>query len=135
MTIEEIKQQITALAKKHQAVDSDMSAIDDIKDAELIEQEAIDIIVSYCEDNGYLINGFPTEKRKLLEEEGEDEEDYFCQERFLLYLDTLALEKKDVADIWWFFNQSFWPDLEETKAEFLERIEDQIASGFYDVEL
>ena len=43
-----------------------------------------ELIIENCVSQGYLVNGFPTEKRKLSEEElGED---YFCRERYQLYL-------------------------------------------------
>jgi len=87
MEIEEIKHKITELSKEHQLID--LPTIDEIQFAEMIEIEAEDMIIAYCVQQGYLINGFPTEKRKTIEEEIEDE--YFCRERFQLYLDTLAI--------------------------------------------
>ena len=66
MNTEEIKLKITELASKHQETDND-------DDAELFEMEAEDLIIAYSEDKGYLINGFPTEKRKLPEEELEED--------------------------------------------------------------
>ena len=65
MTPEEIKLKITELASKHQETD-------DNGDAELFETEAEHLIVAHCEEKGYLIKGFPTEKRKLPEEELEE---------------------------------------------------------------
>ncbi|MBP7641995.1 MAG: hypothetical protein KA767_01585 [Saprospiraceae bacterium] len=131
MEIEEIKHKITELAKKHQLID--LPTIDEIQFAEMIEIEAEDMIIAYCEQQGYLINGFPTEKRKIIEEEFED--DYFCRERFQLYLDTLAIEKDDVAELWWHYNNSFWPDWAVEKDKFLNEIKENLESGVYDIEL
>jgi len=124
------------LAKKHQD-----PSWDEFIFAELIEMQAEDLIVDYCERQGYLINGFPTEMRKLFDDEELDEEleeleeEYFCRERFRLYLDTLALEKEDVAELWWFYHHIFWPDWGVNKDEFLAEIKEDLENGSYDVEL
>ena len=129
MNLEQIKKQIFSLSQEHQACDD---GIDDFKDAEQIEKEAEQLISSYCEDMEYLINGFPTEKRKLPEEELGD--DYFCRERFQLYLDTLAIQKEDVAELMWCFVSSFWVDQYESKEEYLQSLQENLNSGvFYDV--
>ena len=137
MSIEEIKHKITELAKKHHAID--MPTIDEIDCAEILEKEATTLIIAYCEQHGYTINGFPIAKRKLFKEQeivdDEEEFEYFSQERFQLYLDHLALEKDDVAELLWFYNKSFWPDFAKSKNEFLKLIKEQIECGFYDIEL
>ena len=131
MNIEDIKQQINELSKMHEAIDE--MSIGDLKDAELIEIEAENLIVDYCEYHCYMIHGFPTEKRKGLDE-GLGEE-YFSRERFQLYLDSLAIEKDDVAEIWWYYNKIFWPDWFNSKEGFLNQIKEQLKSGYYDIEL
>jgi len=132
MNTAEVKKAITELAKEHEAIDE--ATIDDFKDAEFIEWLATNVLLAYCEHHGYQINGFPTEKRKR--PEGQLDDDYFCRERFLLYLDLLTLEKDDVAEICWFFNNSFRPDQAKTKAYFIQEVKEQIETGiFYDVEL
>jgi hypothetical protein len=130
MTLDEIKEKIKLLADKHQSIDED--DLDAFDDAELLELEAEKLIVSYCEQKQYLINGFPTEKKKI-----EDEliEDYFCRERYQLYLDTLATTKNDVADLLWCYTSNFWPDTFISKEEYIQTIKEQIESGvFYDVD-
>ena len=82
--------------------------IDEFKEAELLEIEAEDLIISYCEEKGYQINGFPMDKRLLSEDELE--EDYFSRARFQLYLDMLTLEKDDVAELTWCIVSVFWPN-------------------------
>ena len=127
MTPEEIKLKITELASKHQETD-------DNGDAELFETEAEHLIVAHCEEKGYLIKGFPTEKRKLPEEELE--EDYFSHDRYRLYLDTLTCEKDDVADLTWHYTSSFWPDTFDTKSDFIESTRESIKpGGYYEIEL
>lgn len=70
MNFEEIKSEIINLAKQHDAIDE--QTLSDLKDAEMIEFDVIKMIADYCEQKGYLVNGFPTEKRNII-----DEEDYF----------------------------------------------------------
>jgi len=108
--------------------------IDDIKEAELLEIEAENLIICYCEKMGYQINGFPMNKRNV--DEDKLDEDYFCRERFQLYLDLLSLEKEDIAELKWFFVSTFWPAQFSDKKDYLQTIKEQIECGvFYDVEL
>lgn len=133
MTHEEIKAKITELAKQHAAIDEE--GISEFKDAELLENRAEKLIIAYCEEKGYLVNGFPTEKR-LLSEEELDDDDYFCLERFHLYLDILTCEKIDVAELTWHLTQSFWPDTFASLEEFVQLAKERADSGdFYDVEI
>ena len=129
--IEEIKSKIAELALEHKSTGDDL---EDFKDAELIEKDAEQFIVKYCETKGYLVNGFPTEKRQLPEEELE--EDYFCQERYQLYLDTLATHQEDVAELMWFYISSFWEGQCESKEVYIQNLKDGLDSGvFYDLEI
>ena len=131
MILNEIKGQIKILAEKHQSIDeNDLDAFDD---ADLIELRAEKMIINYCEQEKYLVNGFPTEKKEI---EDELEEDYFCRERYELYLDKLLVEKEDVAELMWCFTSSFWPDSFESKEYYIQCIKEQLESGvFYDVDL
>jgi hypothetical protein len=52
MNIDKIKIEISRLSQEHKATGDDL---DDFKDAELIEKEAEQLIVKYCEAKGYLI--------------------------------------------------------------------------------
>lgn len=131
MKLDEIKKEILFLADKHQSIDeNDLDAFDD---ADLIELRAERMIINYCEQQKYLINGFPTEKMKI---EDELDEDYFCRERYQLYLDKLLVEKEDVAELMWCFTSSFWPDSFESKEYYIQCIKEQLESGvFYEVDL
>jgi hypothetical protein len=131
---EEIKKKITALSQKHSA--NNEETMGDIKNAELIELEAEELIISYCEKKKYLINGFPTEKRRIYEEEGNEDydEDYFSIDRYRLYLDMLTIEKEDVAQLTWHYTSNFWPDFYESKEDFIEDIKHRINNtGFYEL--
>lgn len=135
MTHEEIKAKITELAQKHAAIDE--VEISDFKDAEWLEIQAEDLIIAYCEEKGYLVNGFPTEKRLLSEEELDDYDgDYFCRERFHLYLDILTYEKSDVAELTWHFTHLFWSDTFKSKEEFVELAKERAdCPVFYDMKI
>lgn len=135
MTIEQIKFKIAELAQKHAAIDED--GISEFKDAEWIETQAEDLIIAYCEEKGYLVNGFPTEKRQLSEEELDDYDgEYFCKERFDLYLDILTYQKEDVAELTWHYTYLFWPDTFKSKEDFVEQAKERVECGvFYDVKL
>lgn len=131
MTQEEVRARIGELQKKHDATGDELAGI---SEAEMYEVDAEELIVAYCEERGYLVNGFPTEKRGLEDEEYDEE--YFSAERFRLYLDTLAVEKDDVAELIWYYHSMFWPDFQEDKQEFIERLKGQLENGaLYDVEL
>ncbi len=131
MKIDDIKNKIQVLAFKHKTINEEV--LDDFEDSEFLELEAERLIISYCEQNEYLINGFPTEKKKIKEELNED---YFCRERYQLYLDSLAIIKEDVADLLWFYTSNFWNKTFESKEEYLKTLKEQIESGvFYDLDL
>ena len=129
MSIEEIIFKIKQLAQHHHATDE--NGIDEFKDVELLELEAENLIIAYCEEKIYLIEGFPTEKKKIKDEL---DEDYFCSERYHYYLDCLTVEKEDVADLMWCYVSSFWPDYFESKEEYIATTKEQLNSGiFYEV--
>jgi hypothetical protein len=92
-----IIQKIKKLAIEYSSiVDNDSYSLNDI---EWIENQAEEIIIEYCEKNNYLINGFPTIKKQI--PENELEVNYFCRERYQLYLDLLTQTKDDVAELMW----------------------------------
>lgn len=131
MNIDDLKSKILTLAYNHKIINE--NSLDGFEDAELLEFEAERLLVSYCEQNQYLINGFPTEKMKI---QDELDEDYFCRERYQLYLDTLATTKNDVADLLWCYTSNFWPETFISQEEYIETLKEQVASGvFYDLDL
>lgn len=129
MSIKKILEKIKELSAQHHATDE--NGIDKFEDVELLEFEAENLIIAYCEEKIYLIEGFPTEKKKIKDEL---DEDYFCSERYHYYLDCLTVEKEDVADLMWCYVSSFWPDYFESKEEYILTIDEQLNSGvFYEV--
>jgi hypothetical protein len=120
------------LSQKHKDTGFDL---DDFKEAELIEQEAEQLIVKYCEAKGYNVNGFPAEKRDLIEDD-DDEDDYFSSEKYKLYVDTLATQKEDVAELTWCYVSSFWEDQFKNKEAYIQFLKENLNSGiYYDVKL
>ena len=128
MEISDLKKQILNLAIEHDRTSDDL---DGLNDAELIEETAEDLIISYCRNNKYLINGFPDEKLISIPEEEKD--DYFCRERYRLYLDLLTIQKKDVAEIMYYYHTSFYGNYYESILDFIQFIEEAIK--IYDVEI
>ena len=129
--IKSILDKITELSIKHKATGD---GIDDMEESSLLEYEAFSCISDYCEQQGLLVEGFPHEKRKLAAEDEDFDEEYFCQERFMLYVDTLSLENETIANLNWHYVNSFWPSEFSDKADFLESIKGRIESEvFYDV--
>ena len=130
--IEGIKNKITLFSDNYHKINE--KSIDEFKDAELIEKQVEDLIIDYCVENNYLVNGFPTEKKNSPIEELDD--DYFCRERYQLYLDQLVIHHGDVADLMWHFVKSFWPNQFESKSCYVETLKQQIESGvFYDLDI
>lgn len=125
-----IKIKIIQLAQNHHATDE--KGIDELKDSELLEIDAENLIIAYCEEKKYLIKGFPTEKKKIKDQL---DEDYFCRERYQYYLDCLTIEKKDVAELMWCYVSNFWPDSFDSKQEYILTIQEQLNSGvFYEID-
>lgn len=125
-----IKIKIIQLAQNHHATDE--KGIDELKDSELLELDAENLIIAYCEEKKYLIEGFPTEKKKI---KNQLDEDYFCRERYRYYLDRMTVEKEDVADLMWCYVSSFWPDYFKSKQEYILTIKGQLNSGvFYEID-
>lgn len=129
MSIKEIIFKIKQLAQNHHSTDE--NGIDVFKDSELLELEAENLIIAYCEEKKHLIRGFPTEKKKIKDDL---DEDYFCRERYQYYLDCLTVEKEDVAELMWCYVSSFWPDSFESKQEYILTIKEQLNSDvFYEI--
>ena len=120
----ELKEAIKKLAVEHQQTGDDL---EDYKDSDLIELQAKQILIDYCVNCGYMINGFP---HKMMEMDEDDlEEDYFSSERYSLYLDSLTLIKEDVGELHWYLTKSFWSENFNSKSEYLTELKDLLESG------
>jgi hypothetical protein len=130
-TIEKIKGKLQELAELHKKEEEDFRA-------EILEYEAVDLISAYCMSFGYKVNDFPD---KLINQDIKPEDFYDLEassefEPFKQYIDRLALEKKDVAELMWFYTQSFWPDTFDTKEDYLQSTKALLDAGIsYDFEL
>ncbi len=131
MSIDQVKEKLNVLAKEHEV------APDDFDGAfyTAIEEAAEDFIVAYCESKGYLVDGFPTEKRKYFEnaEENDEMDDYFCRERFQLYLALLTIAKPDVAELMYYYESQFYYSLYDDFENYIEVVKESIHS--FDVTL
>jgi hypothetical protein len=99
-------------------------SFDDDKYAEIYESEVRSLIIDYCESKGYEVEGYPFQKRILGETDENYDEDYFCYERNLKYLDILAENQEDVLELMYFYSKTFWEDqigsIEEYKKSLIE---------------
>ena len=129
--INAITEKITELANKHKVAGDN---IGDMEDAFYLEEEALMLIAEFCEKTGHIVEGFPQDKRELAKTDDYYDDEYFCFDRFMLYVDTISLESGIVADLNWHYVNSFWPGEFESKKDLLESIHLRITSGvFYDV--
>ena len=115
MEIEKIKIQILTIYQKWNNLSHTM---DDDTYAEIFESDVRSLIINYCESKGYEVEGYPFQKRILGETDQYYDEDYFCYERNLKYLDILAATKEDVLELMYFYSKTFWPDQVGTKEEY-----------------
>jgi very-short-patch-repair endonuclease len=131
MTKEDILTQIIRLANLHQLAE-------DLDDAALIELDVEHLIADYCVEKRYAVNGFPF---KLTENNIDIEEHYklydsSVSEAYKQYINYLALEQEDVAELMWGYTNSFWPKQFDSKTDYLESTKALLTSGaMYDFNL
>ena len=126
-----LKGKITELAIKHNAAGNDL---ENLEESSWLEEEALMLIADLCEKTGRIVEGFPHDKRELAKTNDYYDDEYFCLERFQLYVDTISIESTIVGDLNWHYVNSFWPGTFENKKEFIDSIYLRIQSGvFYDV--
>ena len=126
-----LKGKITELAIKHNAAGNDL---ENLEESSWLEEEALMLIADLCEKTGRIVEGFTHDKRELAKTNDYYDDEYFCLERFQLYVDTISIESTIVGDLNWHYVNSFWPGTFENKKEFIDSIYLRIQSGvFYDV--
>jgi hypothetical protein len=124
MTKEDILTQIIQLASQHQLAE-------DLDDAALIELDVEHLITDYCVEKRYTVNGFPFK----LTENNIDIEEYYelydssVSEAYQQYINYLALEQEDVAELMWGYTNSLWPKQFDSKTDYLESTKALLASG------
>ena len=131
MEIEEIKAEILKMHVKWKSLSD---SFDDDKYAEIYESDVRSTIISYCESKGYEVEGYPFQKRILGETDQYYDEDYFCYERNLKYLDVLAAIQEDVLELMYFHSKTFWPDQIGTREEYKKEILEGLESNINDIE-
>jgi len=131
MEIEKIKIQIQSIYLKWNSLSQSM---DDDTYAELYESDVRNLIIDYCENKGYEVEGYPFQKRILGQTDNEYDEDYFCYERNLKYLDVLAATKEDVLELMYFYAKTFWHDQVGTKEEYRKYLIEGINNNSHDIE-
>ena len=52
------------------------------------------------------------------------DENYFCHERYVKYLDVLATQYNDVFELMYFYSSTFWPDQFYDEGLYKERLLD-----------
>jgi len=131
MEIEQIKAEIEKICQQWKSTSNSIAGD---KDAELEESFVRDLIINYCERKGYEVDGYPFQKRILGEKNNDYDEDYFCYERNLKYLDVLATIHIDVMELMYFYGITFWPDQMESKDEYKKQLLSDILYNRYEIE-
>lgn len=131
MDIEKIKSKILTIYQKWKNLSQSM---DDDTYAELYESDVRSLIIEYCESQGYEVEGYPFQKRILGETDEYYDEDYFCYERNLKYLDVLAANQEDVLELMYFYAKTFWLDQVGTKEQYRKYLIEGIENNSHDIE-
>jgi hypothetical protein len=131
MVIEKIKSKILSIYQKWKNLSQ---SIDDDTYGEIYESDIRSLIIEYCESKGYEVEGYPFQKRKLGETDNKYDEDYFCYERDLKYLDILAATKEDVLELMYFYSKTFWPDQVGSKEEYKKYLIEGNENNPYDID-
>jgi hypothetical protein len=131
MELNEIKAEIVKIYLKWKQLSD---SFDDDKYAEIYESAVRSLIIDYCESKGYEVEGYPFQKRILGETDNYYDEDYFCYERDLKYLDVLAENQEGVLDLMYFYSKPFWEDQVGTKEEYKKYLIWGNKNNPYDIE-
>jgi hypothetical protein len=125
MNFEEVLSAISNLAAQHS---KSGDQVEDLKDTDWLENDAFNLIIDYCKEKNYQVNGFPDSITN-------DDSTEISEEHWMLYVDKLTLTNSDVAELHWHWVSSFWPDQFKDKEEFVESISQRLSGGFYDITL
>jgi hypothetical protein len=131
MELNEIKAEILKIYLEWKQLSD---SFDDDKYAEIYESEARSLIIDYCESKGYEVEGYPFQKRVLGETDNYYDEDYFCYERNLKYLDILAENQEDVLELMYFYSKTFWEDQIGSIEEYKKYLIEGNKNNPYDIE-
>ena len=131
MKVEAIKNEILKIYENWKDTSDDIAGD---KDAELYESFVRDLIINNCESKGYEVDGYPFQKRILGETNYDYDEDYFCYERNLKYLDVLATIHNDVMELMYFYGKTFWAEQMESKEAYKKKLLLDILYNRYEIE-
>ncbi|HEY6143129.1 MAG TPA: hypothetical protein VIV55_06815 [Flavobacterium sp.] len=118
----------------HEVWDVIGDCVDCFKYGEIHESYVVEIISDYCVSKGYEVEGFPIQKRELAEIQNLHGEDYFCHERYIKYLDILAIQHEDVFELMYFYSSTFWPEQFYEEEEYRQRLLDYISCNVYEID-
>jgi hypothetical protein len=131
MELKEIKAEIIKIYPEWKQLSD---SFDDDKYAEIYESAVRSLIIDYCESKGYEVEGYPFQKRVLGETDNYYDEDYFCYERNLKYLDILAENQEDVLELMYFYSKTFWEDQIGSIEEYKKYLIEGNKNNPYDIE-
>ena len=82
------------------------------------------MVIDYCVEKGYDVNGFPHQltKKKIDIEEYCQAHDIDVSDAYRQYLDYLVLEKADVTEIMWYYTKTFWPNQFDSITEYSKTV-------------
>lgn len=130
MEIESVKNRILEI---HEVWDILGDSEDYFKYGEIHESYVIEIISDYCIGKGYEVEGFPIQKREMSATNAAYNEEYFCHDRYIKYLDVLAAKNEDVFELMYFYSSTFWLEHFYDKEQYKERLLDYISCDVYEI--
>ncbi len=130
MEIESVKNSILEI---HEVWDVLGDRLDCFKYGEIHESYVVEIISDYCISKGYEVEGFPIQKKESAVMNTDFDEDYFCHNRYIKYLDVLATQYDDVFELMYFYASTFWPEHFYDEIIYKERLLDYISCDVYEI--
>lgn len=131
MEIESIKNRITEIHEIWKIVGATRDCNNFSK---IHESFVIQIVSNYCVTQGYEVEGFPIQKRIFEILNANYDEDYFCHDRYVKYLDVLATQYDDVFELMYFYSSTFWPVQFYDKKRYKELLLDYVNYDVYEVD-
>lgn len=131
MEIESVKSKILEF---HEVWDVIGNSSDDYYKGKIHESFVVDLLVEYCVERGYEVDGFPIKKRELSDNSNLCDEDYFCEARYVKYLDILATKNDDVLELMFFYSSTFWLEHFDDKIKYKNQLLDYISCDVYEIE-
>jgi hypothetical protein len=130
MEIESVKNSILEI---HEVWDVLGDCLDCFKYGEIHESYVVEIISDYCISKGYEVEGFPIQKGESAIMNTDFDDDYFCHNRYIKYLDVLATQYDDVFELMYFYSSTFWPEHFYDEKIYKERLLDYISCDVYEI--